>query len=273
MAEYNFNNNQNQFNRPSNNDRKNQDDSLRRLSSQLNTDSAKEERKEKAKGAVKGIIVALLIIVLLGGIGFAVYFFTKNPTVITQAGTIKLSTKVTQNLTDESGDISISDVEIFPGEKYSVRCLVSNSDNADGDDNLVEYDNIFIRYSIILEIGGESYNNVVLPVITDLARSSWHIYNPDEETEDYVWDGYYYYYGSLEKNQRLTIFEEIQFDFHNTLNEFGDKEARITINIEAVHADPENLGVERGDAWNTAPRRWITNMDKGVNNNNEKIEI
>ena len=103
------------------------------------------------------------------------------------------------------------------------------------------------------------------------AESNWHIYNPLEEVDGYVWDGYYYYYGSLIADQSLTLFEEIEFDFHNTSNMFGGRDARITINVEAVQADINNIGEETGDAWNTAPRRWITNMQKGIDNSGNRI--
>ena len=255
----------------SNNDKsttkKDYDEGLKRLGSQLNDNDPKHNKEHDVGGIVKRILVILLILILLGGIGVAIYFFTKSPNNITQAGIINLSTKVSENLEDVSPtNPSISTAEIYPGEKYSVHCMVRNSESIDGDDNLNEYSNIYVRFTILLEIDGKTYNNVIVPVITDLAKESWHIYNPEEEVEDYVWDGYYYYYGSLSKNQSLTLFEEIEFDFHNTINSFGGKNARITINIEAVHADAENLGVEAGNAWSTAPRRWINNMQKGVNN-------
>ena len=268
----------NQFNnnlRPTNDPRNGQNssvDNLKKLSSQLNQNDD-NDNKERAGKAVKTIAIVLLVMVLLGGIGVAVYFFTKNPVAITQGGTIKLSTQVTENLQDESGDVNLSDVLVYPGSKYSVRCIVSNADKTTGDSNTAVYDNIFIRYSITLEIDGEKYNNVILPIITNLAKESWHTYNPDEEVEGYERDGYYYYYGSLAKNQRLTLFEEIEFDLYNTSNDFGGKSAQIVIHVEAVHADVESLGVEGSNAWNTAPRRWINNMKKGVNNNNQFIEI
>lgn len=267
-----LNKSNNEQNNTPNRGQSSQVDNLRKLSSQLNNDNG-NDKKEAAGKVVKTILISLLVLLLLGGIGVAVYFFTKDPASIMQAGTIKLSTQVTENLKDESGDINLADIEIFPGEKYSVRCVVSNADKTTGDTNTSEYDNILIRYSITIEVDGEKYNNVVVPIITDLSKKSWHTYNPDEEAEDYKWDGYYYYYGSLAKNQRLTLFEEIQFDFHNTLNSFGGKSAQIIIHVEAVHAVVDNLGVEGGDAWNTAPRRWINNMQKGVNNDNEFITI
>lgn len=251
-------------------------DSLKRLGSHLNDNGDRNKNDRDVGGIVKRILIILLVIVLLAGIGIAIYFFTKNPNNITQAGIINLSTKVSENLENVSPNTpSISNTEIYPGHKFSVNCMVRNSENIDGDNNLSEYDNVFIRYSIVLEIDGKTYNNVIVPIITKLAEENWHNYlnNPDEEVSDYVWDGYYYYYGSLAKNQSLTLFEEIQFDFHNTLNEFGGKSARIIINVEAVHASVDNLGVDAGNAWSTAPRRWINNMQKGVNNNGSAIEI
>ena len=248
-------------------------DDLKKLSSQLT--SSDSEKKETAGKVVKIALIVLLIMLLLGGIGAAVYFFTKNPTAITQGGTIKLSMQVTENLKDESGmgDVNLADIKIFPGEKYAVKCMVRNADKITGDASTSDYDNIFVRFSISIEVDGKVYNNVVVPIITDISKKSWHVYNPLEEVEDYEWDGYYYYYGSLAKNHSLTLFEEIQFDFHNTLNSFGGKSAQITVHVEAVHAVVDNLGVENGNAWNTAPRRWINNMQKGVNNNNEFITI
>lgn len=257
-------------NRPVND---NQDDELRKLGAQLNRDD-KGDKRGVVGGVIKRVLIILLILILLGGIGVAIYFFTKTPTTITQAGIINISTQVTENLTDESDpNASITTAVIYPGDKYSVRCMVRNSESIDGDDNLNEYSNIFVRYSIMLEVDGVSYNHILVPVITNLAKESWHVYNPDEEDDNYVWDGYYYYYGSLSKNQSLTLFEEIEFDFHDTLNSFGNKTAKVTINIEAVHADVDNLGVEAGNAWSTAPRRWINNMQKGINNNNGIVNI
>lgn len=248
-------------------DKKSQDENLKKLSSQLSRgDDLKEEKKESTKKVIKIILISLLIAVLLGGIGLVVYAFAKSPTLITQAGTIKLSTQVTENIVDESGDLSISDTVIYPGEKFSVRCVISNSEEIEGDENGIIYNNIFVRFSLALEINGETYYDVVVPVIADLAKSSWHMYNPDEEPEDYEWDGYYYFYGSLEKNQRLTLFEEIEFDLHKTMNDFGGEPARIVIEIQAVHADIDSLGTEGDDPWNTAPRRWIENMQKDRNN-------
>ena len=107
---------------------------------------------------------------------------------------------------------------------------------------------------------------IVLPTISDLVKDSWHVYNPEEEDSDYVWDGYYYYYGALIYNEALTLFNEIQFCFDNVINDFGGKTAKMTITVQAVHADETILGVEKGDAWNTAPRRWITNMQKHQDN-------
>ena len=254
----------------------NQVDDLRRLNNQLNRrdDDDTEEKKERIATFFKRFVVILLVLVLVGGIGFAVYFFTQKTGAVIETGTIKISTVLDKGLVNESGTQNNIEADlIYPGNKYPVKCVIRNSDNPEGDDNPNQYSNIFVRYSIIVNVDGVAYNNILVPEIPNLRREDWHIYNRDEEVASYVWDGYYYYYGALTKNQQLTLFDEVKFDFHNITNEFGNKKAEILITVEAVHADTENLGVEGGDAWNTAPRRWINNMKNGINNNNNKINI
>lgn len=261
------NNQSGQKSTPSQEHPKKQSADLEKLSSQLNKhDDDNDDKKERIAVFFKRAMIILLILILLGGVAFAIFFFTKKGGTIVEVGTIKISTVVDTGLKDESGEQNIQEKLIYPGDKFSVRCVVRNSDNIDGDDNPNEYSKIFIRYSILVEVDGVNYNHVIVPVVPDLRKEDWHIYNPKEEVEDYVWDGFYYYYGALSKNQQLTIFDEIEFDFHDIPNGFGGKSATVTITVEAVHAGVDNLGVEGGDAWNTAPRRWINNMQKGINN-------
>lgn len=250
---------------------KQQGDELQKLSEQLRSD--KEDKGGNFGGIIKRILIILLVLILLAGIGFAIYFFTKNTGSVTSGGVIKLSISVDEYLDNISPDMpTLSTSKVYPGDKFSVRCLIRNADNISGDNDTTGQ-SIFIRYKVSLEIDGNSYNNIVLPVISDLAKENWHVYNPDEEVDTYVWDGYYYYYGALISDQSLTLFDEICFDFHNTTNNLGGRDAKIVISVEAVQADVANIGVESSNAWNTAPRRWITNMQKGIDNSGNRVNI
>ena len=250
-----------------------QAESLKKLNEQLRSDSRSEDRKEAVGGFVKKLLIILLIVILLAGIGVAIYFFAKNTGSVTSGGVIKLSIAVSENIDNMSPDNpSISTSEIYPGDQFGVKCIIRNADSITGDNDTTGQ-SIFVRFSITLELDGVQYNNIVIPVIPDLAKENWHIYNKEEEVEGYVWDGYYYYYGSLIADQSLTLFEEVKFDFHNTTNAFGGRDAKIIINVEAVQADINNIGEEKGDAWNTAPRRWINNMTKGIDNSGNRITI
>ncbi len=250
------------------------DQNIKKLNDQLNR---RDDDDDDRKGAFwlwfKRIGIILLVLILLGGIGVAVYFFTRNKADITGGAQIKLSTQLTENLDPEQGsstDQSIRYKQIYPGDKFAVVVAVRNSDNFSGDEN-EEGANIYVRYKISLMLDGVEYTDVIVPVISDIDAENWHIYNPTEEIESYKWDGYYYHYGSLKPQQSLTLFNEIQFDYVKTTNNFGGKKAEIIVNIEAVQADVANLGVDESNAWNTAPRRWINNMKKGINNQGNRI--
>jgi len=248
------------------------DKQLQRLDEQLSKNSGNDGR---AWDIIKRLLIILLIAILLAGIGIAVYFLAKNTGAVTGGGVIKLSMNVSENLSDESGDQSISEKLIYPGNKFAVKCVIRNSDNIQGDqvDNINQYNRIFVRFSIALQVGNDMYNNMIIPLMTELQKDNFHFYDPLEEQSDYVWDGFYYFYGALNGNQSLTLFEEIQFDFHNIPNSFGAQDAKIIVTVDAVQADVNNLGEEGGDAWNTAPRKWIQNMKKGINQEGGTIII
>lgn len=250
-----------------------QDQDLRRLSEQLNRHDDNDDRKEKAGAWIKRILIILLILILLGGVGVAIYFFSQNKGNITNGAQIKLSAYLSENLDPEEGSMleqSIYYKEIYPGNKFPVSVAVRNSDNFSGD---IDEDgaNIYVRYKIALIVDGKEYYDIILPSISDIESKNWHIYSADEESENYKWDGYYYHYGYLKPQQSLSLFNEIQFSFEKLDNSFGGKRGQIEVYIEAIQADTANIGTEEGNAWNTAPRRWINNMKKGINNDGERI--
>jgi len=267
------NNNNNNIGNNNNQEEKQKQEELENLGKKLIIEDKAQMRKESIGLFFRRTGIALLVLILVAGMGVSIYFFGKGTGSVSSGGLIKLSISVTEEIDNLSpSDQSITTSKIYPGDKYSVKCLIRNADSIYGDNDSSGI-SIFVRYSIRLILDGVSHNDVVLPVIPNLAKDSWHIYNPDEEFEDYVWDGWYYYYGALQSDQSLSIFEEIEFDFHNTTNEFGSKSAQIEVVVEAVQADLGNIGVESGHAWNTAPRKWITNMQKHIDNSGNKITI
>lgn len=253
----------------------NQAEDLKKLNDQLNRKDDDDDDDNKGVFWLwfKRIGIILLILILLAGVGVAIYFFAKNKSDITGGSQIKLSTKLSEELDLEQGSASEQSIyykKIYPGNKFPIVVGVRNSDVYTGDAT-DEGENIYIRYKISLILGGVEYTNVVVPTIDNMEAENWHVYNPEEELENYTWDGYYYYYGLLKPQQSLALFNEIGFSFENTTNEFGGKSAQIVISVEAIQADIANLGQDETNAWNTAPRRWITNMKKGVNNQGSRI--
>lgn len=252
---------------------KQKQEDLENLGKKLMKDDKAQDRKESAGLFFRRMGIIVLVLILIGGIGVSIYFFGKGTGNVTSGGLIKLSISVTENIENMSpSDQTISTAKVYPGEKFGVTCKIRNADSIYGDNDSTGT-SIFVRYSIKLVLDGKNYNNVVVPVIPNLSKHEWHVYNSDEEFEDYVWDGWYYYYGSLLSDQSLTLFDEIEFDFHNTTNDFGNKHAQIQIVVEAVQADLGNIGVESGNAWNTAPRKWINNMQKHIDNDGNSITI
>lgn len=252
-----------------------QAEDLKKLNDQLNRkdDDDDDDRKGAFWLWFKRIGIILLILVLLAGIGVAIYFFAKNKSDITGGNQIKLSTKLSEELDLEEGPASENSIyfkKIYPGNKFPVVVGVRNADSYTGDPT-DEGENIYIRYKISLIMGGVEYTDVVMPTIDNAVAENWHIYNQEEELESYSWDGFYYYYGFLKPQQSLNLFNEIAFSFEKTTNEFGGKSAQIVISVEAIQADIANLGTDESNAWNTAPRRWINNMKKGVNNQGGRI--
>lgn len=254
--------------------KENQDKSIKKLSEQLNHDDDNDDDDRKGVFWIwfKRILIIVLVLILLAGIGIAIYFLSKNKNDITGGAQIKLSTQLSENIDPEtgSGDQSITVKEVYPGDKFPVVVAVRNADKFSGDES-TDGTNIYIRYKISVVVDDQEYTKVILPVISELAAENWHAYNPEEEKESYVWDGYYYYYGSLKPQQSLTLFNEIQFSYENTTNIFGGKKAQIVVSVEAVEANINNIGEEENNPWNTAPRTWIDNMKKGVNNKGDRI--
>ena len=250
-------------------------DQIKKLGEQLNQNN-KDDDDDDRKAAFgiwfKRILIIVLILVLLAGIGIAIYFLSRNKDNITGGGQIKLSTVLSENIDPETGggEQSIKVKEVYPGDKFPVVVAVRNADKFSGDES-TEGANIYVRYKIAVVVDGQEYTNIILPVISELEAENWHIYNPEEEKESYVWDGYYYHYGSLKPQQSLTLFNEIQFSYENTTNYFGSKKAQIVVSVEAVEANISNIGEEENNAWNTAPRKWIDNMKRGINNQGNRI--
>ena len=154
-----------------------QAESLKKLNEQLKTDDKKEERKEAVGSFVKKLLIILLVIILLAGIGVAIFFFAKNTGNVTSGGVIKLSIAVSENIDNMSPEApSLATSEIYPGDQFGVKCIIRNADSISGDNDTTGQ-SIFVRYSVTLELDGVVYNNVVVPVIADLAKENWHIYN------------------------------------------------------------------------------------------------
>lgn len=259
-------------------DKEKNDQNIKKLSEQLNrNDDDDDDDKKRAAGVwFKRILIILLIIILLAGVGVAIYFFTRNKGTIVGGAEIRLSSNMIENIDPEQGspsDISIRKKEIYPGDKFPVVVGVRNSNKYEGDEETdVNGTNIYIRYKIALVLDGVEYYNVLNPTLTEIEKENWHIYNPDEEAENYEWDGYYYFYGSLKPQQRLTLFNEVQFSYENSVNAFGGKSAEIIITIEAVEANLKNIGEDSSSAWSTAPRRWLKNMEQGYNQQGNKLQ-
>ncbi len=239
------------------------DEQLRRLGQQLNKNPNKKKKGSKW-------IIIILILLLIGLAGFAVWYFLQNKAEIDAGSTIRISMDVPQEIEGVVGDIYKPDNRISPGDKYDVVCKARNANNFGGDSTTAEDQTpIYIRFKVVLVVDGVEYNNMVIP---NPVSSMWHIYNKDEESADYVWDNYYYYYGKLNYNASVELFNTLTFDFENIPNEFGGKSGQIIITIEAVEANKEIIGVS-GGAWESAPKRWSDNMKNGVNNNGQAIEV
>lgn len=265
--------NQNKNSQP--NSSSEQEKDLKRLSEQLNKNDDNDDRRGAIGVWFKRIAIIFLVLLLLGGVAVAIYFFSQNKGDLMGGAQIKLSTQLTENLDPESGsmmDQSIYYKEIYPGNKFPVSVAVRNSDNFSGDIDETGT-SIYVRYKIALFVDGVEYHDVILPSLSDIEAENWHIYNPEEEVESYKWDGFYYHYGALKPQQSLSLFNEIQFSFEKTTNSFGGKRAEIVVTIEAIQADIANIGTDEANAWNTAPRRWINNMKNKRNNNGGAINI
>ena len=247
-----------------------EEERLRKLTEQLSRPIDDEDDK---KGAVwsgfKRFLWVLLVLVVIGSIGGVVFFIIRNAKRTPDAALIRLSMDVDENVSDMTPeDQVISKKQIFPGDKFAVECSIRNSDDINGDDADTQTPDVYVRFKIELEIGKEKYTGILLPTLNDY---SWHIYDASKEGDDYEWDGYYYYYGKLIKNQSLTLFSELTFDFMKTVNSFGGKQANVKVTVEVVEADVDNIGEKA--AWSTAPPKWLQNMKDGVNNYGVSIDV
>ena len=240
----------------------NKDESLRRLGQQLN----KSPKKERKGGR---IIVILLIVLLVALLGVTIWYFLQNRREVDTGNSIKISMDVTEEVEGSVGEITLTSEPINPGDQFTVICKARNANNFKGDAEEDETVPIYLRFTVILEVDGVQYYDLLLPNPTS---SNWHIYNPEEEAEDYVWDGYYYYYGKLNYNASVELFDTLTFDFEKIPNSFGNKPANIIIKIDAVEANLDIIGVN-GGAWETAPKKWCENMKAGQNNDNPPVKI
>lgn len=241
----------------------NRDDQLKKLGQQLN-----QSPKKKKKGG-KWIII-LLILLLVALAVFAVWFFLQGKADIEEGSTIRISMDIPEQIEGVVGDIYKPTNRISPGDKYDVVCKARNANNFGGDSvDATDQTPIYIRFKVVLIVDGKEYYNMVKP---NPVEGFWHTYNKDEEASDYVWDNYYYYYGKLNYNASIELFDTLTFDFENIPNEFGGKTGQIVITIDAVEANKDIIGVD-GGAWESAPKTWSTNMKNGVNNNGQSIEV
>lgn len=241
----------------------NRDEQLRKLGQQLNQNQNKKRRGGKW-------VIILLILLLVGLAGFAVWYFLQGKTDIESGSTIRISMNVPEEIEGVVGDIYKPDNRISPGDKYDVVCKARNANNFGGDSaDATDQTPIYIRFKVTLIVEGKEYNGMVVP---NPVEGFWHIYNKDEEAEDYVWDNYYYYYGKLNYNASVELFNTLSFDFEKIPNEFGGKTGQIVITIDAVEANKDIIGVD-GGAWESAPKTWSTNMKNGVNHDGQSIEV
>lgn len=242
----------------------NKDEALKRLGQQLN----KSPKKERKGGK---IFIIILIVVLVALLGVAAWYLLQNQREVDTGNSIKISMDVTEEIEGSVGEITLTSDPINPGDAFTVICKARNANKFSGDSAEDETVPIYLRFSVVLEVDGVQYTDLLLPNPTS---SNWHIYNPEEEAEDYVWDGYYYYYGKLNYNASVELFDTLTFDFEKIPNSFGNKSATITIKIDAVEANIDIIGVN-GGAWETAPKTWVNNMKAGQNNDKPptKIEV
>lgn len=230
------------------------EDQLKKLGQQLN-----QNKNGKKKGS-KWIII-ILILLLIGLAVFAIWFFLQGKTEIQKGGYIRVSMEVPEEIEGSASDI-YTKKQISPGDEWSVECWVRNSKNfksgdSDGEENQQP---IYVRYRIALEVDGTKYYDLLTP---NIDTNAWYSYN-EELDGDYVWDNYYYYYGELVFNaSAVRLFNKLTFDFHKIPNEFGGKSGKIIIEIEAVEANKDVIGVDNG-AWETAPSRWVERMKNGA---------
>lgn len=239
------------------------DDQLKKLGQQLN-----QNQNKKKKGG--RWVIILLILLLVGLAVVAVWYFLQGKANIEEGGTIRISMDLPEEMEGVVGDIYKPDNKISPGDKYDVVCRARNANNYGGDSSdVADQTPIYIRFKVTLIVDNKEYYGMVKP---NPVEGFWHTYNKSEEAEDYVWDNYYYYYGKLNYNASVELFDTLTFDFKNIPNEFGGKTGQIVITIEAVEANKDIIGVD-GGAWESAPKTWSTNMKNGVNNNGQSIEV
>ena len=238
------------------------DESLKKLGQQLN----KSPKKERKGGK---IIIIILVIVLVALLGVAIWYFLQNRREVDTGNAIKISMDVTEEVEGSVGEITLTSEPISPGDVFTVICKARNSNKFTGDDSADETAAIYLRFAVILEVDGKKYYDMLLP---NPAESNWHIYNPEEEASDYVWDGYYYYYGKLNHNASVELFDTLSFNFEKIPNSFGNKKAKITIKIDAVEAKIDIVGVS-GGVWESAPKTWSDNMKAGHNNDKPPTNI
>ena len=244
------------------NNQQSREDALKRLGQQLN----KSPKKQRKGGR---ILVIFLIVVMVGLLGVAVWYFLQNRREIDTGNSIKISMDVTEEVEGSVGEVTLTSAPINPGDKFTVIAKARNANKFTGDSSEDETVPIYLRFSVVLEVDGKEYYDLLLPNPTP---SNWHIYNPEEEAADYVWDGYYYYYGKLNYNASVELFDTLTFDFSKIPNSFGNKSATITIKIDAVEANIDIIGAN-GGAWGTAPQKWVDNMKAGQNNDNPPTRI
>ncbi len=249
------------------------DENLRRLQQQLNRNTGEEEQKKRKR---RFIIWFFIILLLVGLAGVGIYFFLRGSGGSLDLGhTIRLSVDMEDHSASEESKIEVK--TIYPGNAFPVEISVRNANNYSGDSEHLDVVPIFVRFKIELRFDSlqsgllydeyckhkgyiasmDEYNKY-----SEGYSNTSHIIVPTVQSANWTWDedgdGFYYFNSRLESQENIILFSGISFDFHNTKNWMAGERATIIITAEAVEGNANNIG--EGEAWGSAPERWINDI-------------
>jgi hypothetical protein len=228
---------------------------------QKNQELIEQVKKQQGQGRKRrrrNEILMLIFIVIFIGVALTVTFYLLFSKPEEEFDYLRVSVSMTNAedvfyYTNTEGEKIPK--EINPGDSFDLRIIARNSSDILGDPpSGTEWNNIYVRFKIWLEIDGVAYPDYIK---INPNTIFWHRYNKLEEPNPIVFDdGYYYYKGVLIPNESIMLINFITFDGQNITETVGGKNAQLIVQIEALEESLNDMIIN----WQTAPTTWINYM-------------